>query len=112
MKYNLEVEKAVSNIQSAYANKVLIQLPDGLKPQAKEIKDRIEAETSAEALIWLGSCFGACDIPYYTEKMGVDMIIQWGHSQITQETEPEPVEQQTEPEKDENEDTPNYGIPW
>ena len=81
MQYNLEIEKAVENINSAGAAKVLIQLPDGLKPKAKEIKEAIESQTNAEVFIWLGSCFGACDIPYYTERIGINMIIQWGHSE-------------------------------
>lgn len=81
MKYNLEIEKAVEKIQSERARKVLIQLPDGLKPKAAEIKNAIEKQTDAEVFIWLGSCFGACDVPYYTEKIGIDMIIQWGHSE-------------------------------
>ena len=30
--------------------------------------------------IWLGSCFGGCDIPVEVDKLGVDLIIQFGHS--------------------------------
>ncbi len=81
MQYNLEIERAVEHINSAGASKVLIQLPDGLKPKAKEIHEAIESQTNAEVFIWLGSCFGACDVPYYTERIGINMIIQWGHSE-------------------------------
>lgn len=81
MDYNLEIEKAIEKINLNSAGKVLIQLPDGLKPRAKEIKEAIEEQTNAKAFIWLGSCFGACDVPYYTERIGIDMIIQWGHSE-------------------------------
>ena len=81
MDYNMEIETAVEKINANSARKVLIQLPDGLKPRAKEIQEEIESQTNAKAFIWLGSCFGACDVPYYTERIGIDMIIQWGHSE-------------------------------
>ena len=81
MTYNLELSKAVNQIKNQKAKLVCIQLPDGLKPKAKEIIEKIEKETKANVLIWLGSCFGACDIPQNLEKLKVDLLIQWGHSE-------------------------------
>ena len=97
MRYDLELERATEEVRQNSARKVLVQLPDGLKPKAKEIKEAIESETSAEAVIWLGSCFGACDVPYYTERAGVDMIIQWGHSEWGADTSDDGAED-NEPE--------------
>lgn len=77
--YDLELEKAVSEINRRKAKTVCIQLPDGLKPEAEKIVVEIENKTKAKVLIWAGSCFGACDIPPI-EKLGVDLLIQWGHS--------------------------------
>jgi len=82
MEYDLELDKVIKKIQTGKVEKVCIQLPDGLKPKAKEIKNRIEQETGADVLIWLGSCFGACDIPEQVEKLGVGLLIQWGHSEF------------------------------
>ncbi len=78
--YNLELEKAAEEIKKADAKLVCIQLPDGLKPKAKEIQDYLEKNTNAKIIIWLGSCWGACDIPLQVEKLGADLLIQWGHS--------------------------------
>ena len=75
--YSLQLSKAIEKIKQTKANSVLIQLPDGLKPKAKEIADKIKSETKAKVLIWAGSCFGACDTP----KADVDLLIQWGHSE-------------------------------
>ena len=75
--YNLELEKAIKRIKQEKAKSVCIQLPDGLKPKAKEIADKIEKETDAKVIIWAGSCFGACDVP----ELKVDLLIQWGHSE-------------------------------
>ena len=42
MNYNLELEKTIKQINKSKAKSVCIQLPDGLKPKAKEIADKIE----------------------------------------------------------------------
>lgn len=80
MAYDLELEKAASEIKKSKAKLVCVQMPDGLKPEAKKIADYLEANTKAEILIYLGSCYGVCDVPQFIEKMGVDLLIQWGHS--------------------------------
>jgi len=78
--YDLELEKAVEEIKKKNAKLVCIQLPDGLKPKAREIQQYIEENTDASVVIWLGSCWGGCDVPLSVEKLGVDLLIQWGHS--------------------------------
>lgn len=77
MEYDLELDRAIKEIKRQKAKLVCIQLPDGLKPEADKIKQALEKETDAEILIWLGSCYGACDTP----KLDVDLLIQWGHSE-------------------------------
>lgn len=78
--YDLELERAAQEIIKAKAKLVCIQLPDGLKPEAKRIADELEKKTGANVMIWLGSCFGACDVPLSVENLNVDLLIQWGHS--------------------------------
>ena len=78
--YNLELDKVLNEIEKSKAKKILVQLPDGLKPRAKEIKEYLEKNTASEILIWAGSCFGACDVPSEAKNLGVDLIIQFGHS--------------------------------
>jgi 2-(3-amino-3-carboxypropyl)histidine synthase len=84
MDYDLELEKAASEIRKNKARLVCIQLPDGLKPEAKRIADELEQKTGATIIIWLGSCYGACDIPLAAKELGVEMLIQWGHSKWEQ----------------------------
>ena len=79
--YDLELNKAVEEIKKTNAKLVCIQLPDGLKPKPKEIHEYIEKNTDASVIIWLGSCYGACDIPKL-ENLKVDLLIQWGHSEF------------------------------
>ena len=75
--YDLEIEKAVAEIKREKARKVLIQLPEGLKPQATKIVDEIERTTNVKCFIWLGSCYGSCDVP---DIKDFDLLIQFGHS--------------------------------
>ncbi|MBT3408150.1 hypothetical protein HN415_05720 [Candidatus Woesearchaeota archaeon] len=81
MNYNLEIDKIIEEIKSQNVKTVCIQLPDGLKPQAKEIQEQIENKTNITVIIWAGSCYGACDIPLELDKQGIDLLIQWGHSE-------------------------------
>ena len=80
MQYDLELQKAIEKIRECNAKLVWIQLPDGLKPKAQEICDTLEVATDAKVVIWLGSCYGACDWPLGIDKLGVDLLIAWGHS--------------------------------
>lgn len=77
MEFDLQLEKAAEKIIQEKSKTVLVQLPDGLKPKAKQIVDYLRDNTGAEIYINASSCYGACDIP----KVDVDLIIQWGHSE-------------------------------
>lgn len=79
MAYDLELIRVVKEIKKNRAKKVCIQLPDGLKDKALEITDFIEKNTNAKCFIWLGTCYGACDIPNLKE---MDMLVQFGHSKL------------------------------
>ena len=79
--YDLELDAVEQKIKTEKAKTVCIQLPDGLKPHAKEIVDELKKRTKANIMIWLGSCWGACDIPLELNRLGVDLIVQWGHTE-------------------------------
>ena len=78
--YDPELDKAIQDIKKNNAKTVCIQLPDGMKPLAKEIADKITRETNVKIFIWLGSNFGACDIPLGLERLKIDLMISWGHN--------------------------------
>jgi len=95
-KYDFELTKVVSEINNLIpprarevmntkkAKLVLLQFPDGLKPYATTIVDFLEQKTKAEFLIWMGSCFGACDTPVLGKELDnkIDLVIQFGHSDM------------------------------
>ncbi len=82
MEYLLETEKIIDKIISSNAKKICLQFPDGLKEKATSIASKIEEKTSAKVFIWMGSNFGACDVPISLEKYDFDLIINYGHSEI------------------------------
>lgn len=82
-KYDLELGRIVKEIKETKAKRVLLQFPDGIKPYATVIVDELEKRCEKEKVkvqffIWLGSCYGACDIPEAESK--VDLVVQFGHS--------------------------------
>jgi len=85
--YELELGRIVGEIDRVKAKSVLLQLPDGLKPWGPVLVDYIETQLDSkhragqgipkiEVMIWLGDCFGACDLP----ESGCDLVVQFGHA--------------------------------
>lgn len=80
--YDVEIEKVVAFIRQYEAKTVLLQLPDGLKHRAGEIVDLIgTAEPDVQCYLWLGNCYGACDVPLHLQHE-VDLLVQFGHNQF------------------------------
>jgi 2-(3-amino-3-carboxypropyl)histidine synthase len=80
--FDFEEERIEQEIKKLGAKRILIQMPQGLKPEATRIAKIVE-KTGALALISADSCYGACDIAI-TEALtlDVDLIIHFGHSKF------------------------------
>jgi len=79
MELNLELEKLFNEIKTNNYRTILIQLPDGLKPKAKEIQEKLREEFSdLKITFWSGDCYGACDVPAVD---GFDLFVAFGHSE-------------------------------
>lgn len=81
--YELELDGVVKEIKKQKSKKVLIQLPEFFKPYATEIQNKLQEKlkkANVQFFIWLDTCFGACDLPIEAERLGIDLIIQFGHS--------------------------------
>ena len=85
-KYDLELDRIVAEIKKKKAKLVLLQFPDGLKPYATAVVDYLEEKTDnkVEFLIWLESCYGACDTPVLGKDIEkeIDLIVQFGHNSL------------------------------
>lgn len=81
--YDLELDRIIKNINKINAKRVLLQFPDGMKPYSTTIVEELEKRIKGvEFIIWLGSCFGACDTPNIPKEMKIDLLIQFGHSKF------------------------------
>ena len=79
--YDFEIDEVLKLIKENKAGSVLLQFPDGLKHRGKEVVYAIENKTKAKCFIWLGNCFGGCDIPIHLRNK-IDMVIQFGHNKF------------------------------
>lgn len=80
--FDFEEERVKQEILKLGAKKVLIQLPEGLKPSAPYLANLIE-KTGALPIVSADPCYGACDLATAeAESLGVDLIVHYGHSKL------------------------------
>lgn len=79
--YNFEIHKSVWKVMQASAQKVALQLPEGLLMYACVISDILEHFTGVETLIMGDVTYGACCVDDLSAKaLGCDFLIHYGHS--------------------------------
>lgn len=82
MKFDYEEERIKQEITNLSAKRVLIQLPEGLKPEAPRLAKIIE-KVGALPIISADPCYGACDIAINeAERLGVDLVVHFGHAKL------------------------------
>mgnify|MGYP000023420069 FL=1 len=80
--FDLEEKRLKKEIVKRKAKKVLLQLPEGLKPEATKLAKVIE-EAGAMPIILAEPCYGACDIALEEAKaLKADLIVHYGHSPL------------------------------
>jgi len=80
MSFDLEEKRLKAEIEKRKPKIVLLQLPEGLKPEAHRLAKVIE-EVGALPIISSDPCYGACDLAVYEAKiLGADLIIHYGHT--------------------------------
>jgi 2-(3-amino-3-carboxypropyl)histidine synthase len=88
--FDFEEERIKLEITKLGAKRVLLQLPEGLKPDAPRIAKAIE-KTGATAIISVDPCYGACDIAVSeAQGLDVDLVVHFGHARMVKH-EPVPT---------------------
>ncbi len=86
--YDLELERVVAEIKKRGAEKVLLQLPDGMRPFAYQLVEALEKASGVTVFLSGDSCYGACDIALTQAKqLGVDLIVHYGHTPMVKHPE-------------------------
>lgn len=79
--YDFELDRVIAEINYKKAQKVLIQLPDGLRPYAFQLAEKIQKIKQIHIIFSGDSCYGACDLAIRQAKeLDVDLLIHYGHS--------------------------------
>jgi 2-(3-amino-3-carboxypropyl)histidine synthase len=80
--FDLEEERVKQTILKLGVKRVLIQVPEGLKPEAPHIAKAIE-KLGVQPIISADPCYGACDLAISeAESLGADLIIHYGHTKL------------------------------
>jgi 2-(3-amino-3-carboxypropyl)histidine synthase len=84
--YDLEEARLIDEIKKQSPRRVLLQLPEGLKPHAAGLAERLQIATGAEVLVSGDPCYGACDLALQQMKeLHADLLIHVGHAEIPDE---------------------------
>lgn len=79
--YHLELDRVVEEIRDSGAERVLLQLPDGLRPLAFQVVKALRMGTGAQVFLSGDSCYGACDLAVnQARELSADIIVHYGHS--------------------------------
>lgn len=78
--FDFEEERIKQEIKRFGAKRVLLQMPEGLKPKAPTIAKIIES-CGALAVISADPCYGACDLAVAeAQDLEADLIVHFGHA--------------------------------
>ena len=84
--FDFEEQRIKQKILKLGAKRVLLQMPQGLKPQATVIAKTVEA-CGAVAVISADPCYGACDVAVSdAEGLGADLIVHFGHAKMIRQS--------------------------
>ena len=80
--FDFEEERIKQEIIKLGAKRVLLQLPEGLKPEGPRLAKVVE-KTGALPILSADPCYGACDIAVAeAEFLGIDLILHFGHAKL------------------------------
>ncbi len=86
---NITIDDVIRQLEDINARKILLQLPDGLKPHVFDYFSKLSEKFSV--IVSSEPFYGACDISTMDVYKDVDCIVQLGHSEIPNIKYPKPV---------------------
>ena len=85
--FDFEEKRLAKLIRKQKPKRILIQLPEGLKPYALRIATAAES-AEAQVVISADPCYGACDLAINDARLlGADLIIHYGHTKMIEQSE-------------------------
>ncbi|MDR0470643.1 MAG: diphthamide biosynthesis enzyme Dph2 [Nitrososphaerota archaeon] len=84
--FNFEVDKLKQKITQLGAKRVILQMPQGLKPHSAQFAQLVQS-CNALPIVLVDPCYGACDIAQTeAEGLDADLIVHFGHTQMINQT--------------------------
>jgi 2-(3-amino-3-carboxypropyl)histidine synthase len=81
--YQLEEARLIDEVRRRGSKRILLQMPEGLKPTGFRLAKLLEKDTQAEVFVSGDPCYGACDLALDTQKhIDADLLIHLGHAAI------------------------------
>lgn len=79
--FRLEEEKIIREVAKRSPKRVLLQVPEGLRPKAFQLSRLLEKKTSSQVIISADPCYGSCDLALTDATiLDADLIVHLGHS--------------------------------
>ncbi|GAB6147615.1 diphthamide biosynthesis enzyme Dph2 [Stetteria hydrogenophila] len=79
--YVVDAGRVAGEARRRGARRILLQLPDGLKPLSRRLAECLERATGAEVVVHGDSVFGACDLQLgKASLLKPDLIVHVGHT--------------------------------
>lgn len=86
--FDFEEQRIKDEIQRLNAKRVVLQMPQGLKPEAAKLAKIVE-DAGAVAIISSDPCYGACDIALFeAESLCADLVVHFGHAKMVSDHHP------------------------
>lgn len=86
--FDFEEQRIVEEIWRLNAKRVVIQMPQGLKPHAVNLAKIVE-DAGAVAFISSDPCYGACDVALFdAELVDADLVVHFGHAKMMLDHKP------------------------
>jgi 2-(3-amino-3-carboxypropyl)histidine synthase len=90
--YQLKETGIVNEIKKRDSKRVLLQMPEGLKPYGFKLAKLLEEKTGVEVVLSGDPCYGACDLALSPKKaVDADLLVHVGHAEIPGEFPEEDV---------------------
>ena len=81
--YQVEEAKIIEEIRRRGSKRILLQIPEGLKPIGFKLARRLEDEVNVEVFVSGDPCYGACDLALVPKAhVNADLLVHLGHAEI------------------------------
>ena len=81
--YQIEEAKIIEEIRRRGSKRILLQMPEGLKPIGFKLARLLEKEIGVEVFVSGDPCYGACDLALNPKaNVNADLLVHIGHAEI------------------------------